>query len=523
MQANPRKILRLALLIPAIPAAATVPCADLAKLALANTAVTTAESVAAGSFKPPEGPSVQVPNFCRVALTVKPSSDSDIRLEVWLPASGWNGKFQGVGNGGFAGAISYGPMAAAIHHGYATASTDTGHRAGGTNATWALDHREKVADFGHRAIHETAEKAKAVIKAFYGDGPKRSYFSSCSNGGRQALMEAQRYPGDYDGIIAGAPANYWTHLLTEAVSNIQATLADPASYIPAAKLRAIENAALAACDTNDGVKDGVIEDPQQCHFDPGVLLCKGAESDACLTEPQLTALRKLYAGLHNAKGKQIMPGYSPGGEAEQGGWAAWITGLAPKQALMYAFGTQFFSNMVFENASWDWKSFNADRDMKAADDRAAGALNSDDPDLKRFKARGGKLILYHGWSDAAIPALSTVNYYQSVMKKMGAREASQFVRLYMVPGMEHCGGGAAPDFFGQGGVPTADAQHDIDAALERWVEEGTAPAEIIATKFNSGMNPASGVKRTRPLCPYPQSAHYKGSGSTDEAANFVCK
>jgi feruloyl esterase len=514
----------LAFLAAVLPAVAATDCEDLAKLALPDATITIAQSVPAGDFTPPEGQPVRnLPAFCRVALVLKPSADSNIQLEVWLPRSGWNGRFQGIGNGGFAGAIGFEYMGVAVAHGYATASTDTGHHAGGTDASWALGHREKVVDFGYRAIHESADKAKAIIRAFYGDGPKRSYFRSCSNGGRQALMEAQRYPADYDGIIAGAPANFWTRLLTQAVANVQATLADPASYISAVKLPAIQAAALVACDAADGVKDGVIEDPAQCHFDPSVLLCKGEETDSCLTQPQLTALKKIYGGPRNSKGDQIMPGFSPGGEAELGGWAGWVTGKEPGKSLLYAFGTQFYSNMVFDTASWDWKTFNIDRDLKVAEDKTAGALNATDPDLKAFQSRGGKLILYHGWADAAIPALSTVNYYQSVLKKMGRKEASQFVRLYMVPGMEHCGGGAGPNFFGQAGVPTHDPQHDIDAALERWVEEGAAPEQIVATKFQTGMNPASGVVRTRPLCPYPQSAHYKGAGSTDDAANFVCK
>jgi feruloyl esterase len=290
-------------------------------------------------------------------------------------------------------------------------------------------------------------------------------------------------------------------------------MADPANYISAAKLPAIQGAALAACDTNDGVKDGVIEDPMQCHFDPSVLLCKGSESDACLTQAQIVTLKKLYAGPHTSKAEQIMPGYSPGGEAEAGGWAAWITGTEPGKSLLYAFGTQFYSNMVFDQPSWDWKNFQIDRDTKVADDKMAGILNAGDADLKKFQARGGKLIMYHGWSDAAIPAESTIKYYQSVEKKMGASEAARFVRLYMVPGMEHCGGGAGPSSFGQGGVPAGDADHDIDAALERWVEQGTAPREIIASKS----------ARTHPLCTYPQTAHYKGSGNTEDAANFVCK
>ena len=498
-------------------------CESLAKLALPGTTIGTAETVPAGSFTPPGGrPIPHVPAFCRVAGVIKPSGDSNIQFEVWMPSSGWNSKFQGVGNGGFAGAISYAGLANAVAHGYATASTDTGHQAGGQDATWALGHSEKVADFGYRAIHETAEKAKSVIKTFYGDAPRRSYFSSCSNGGRQALMEAQRFPDDYDGIIAGAPANYWTHLLSAAAWDNRATLADMSSYIPAAKLPAIEAAALAACDEMDGVKDGVIENPAQCRFDPSALLCKGEDSDSCLTAPQIAALKKIYGGPKNSKGERMFPGYSPGGEAEPGGWGAWITGAAPEKSSMFAFGTEFFKNMVYEDSNWDFRTFDLDRDMKAADQKAARALNATNPDLTRFRKRGGKLILYHGWSDAAIPASNAIDYYRSAVGKAGAKETGQFLRLYMVPGMQHCGGGPGPNSFGQATVAQGDPLHDIDAALEHWVEDGVAPDRIIATKYKTGANPASGVLRTRPLCPYPLVARWKGTGSTDDAANFVC-
>jgi feruloyl esterase len=521
--------MRLATLIvvslAALPACAATRCEELSKLAIEKATINTSQSVEAGSFQPPQGAPLKIAAaFCRVALTLKPSNDSNIQVEVWLPSSGWNGKFQGIGNGGFAGSISYGSLAESVAHGYATAATDTGHQADGVDARWALGHREKIVDFGHRAIHETAVAAKAIIRAFYAEGPKHSYFNSCSNGGRQALMEAQRYPADYDGIIAGAPANYWTRLLSLAVVNSQALLSDPASYIPTSKLPAITAAALAACDSNDGVKDGVIQNPGACRFDPTPLACEGEVSDGCLTSPQVAALKKLYAGARTGKGEAVMPGYSPGGEAQPGGWGPWISGQSATKSLMFAFGTQFFSNMVFDNPAWDFKTFSLDRDLPIANEKAGPHLNAADPDLSRFKARGGKLLLYHGWSDAAIPAQSAINYYESVVKKMGADATSGFVQLYMVPGMQHCVGGSGPNFFGQApGVPTRDAQHDIAAALELWVEKGVAPQQIIATKYNNDANPASGVLRTRPLCPYPQIATYTGSGSTDEAANFVCK
>lgn len=514
----------IALAIPAVSSGAPATCESLAALALPNSTVTIAESRAAGEFTPPGGkPIANLPAFCHVAGSIKPSADSDIRFEVWLPmSSNWNGKFQGIGNGGYAGAISFAGLADAVRNGYATASTDTGHQDSGNSAKWALHHPEKIADYGYRAIHETAAVAKATIGAFYGKAPSRSYFNSCSNGGRQALMEAQRYPADYDGIIAGAPANDWTHLLSSAASGVKATLSEPASYIPAAKLPAIEAAALAQCDTVDGVKDGVIENPMACQFDPSPLLCKDVESDSCLTVAQLTALKAIYRGLTSDEGKQMFPGLSPGGEAEPGGWAAWITGDAPEKSLMYAFSTQFFKNMVYSDPDWQFRSFDPDRDVKAADERMARDLNSTNPDLSAFQKRGGKLILYHGWADAAIPAVNAIHYYDSVISKMGAGNAGGFVRLYMVPGMEHCGGGAGPNGFGQAGTPNGDRLHSIDAALEAWVEQGTAPDQLIATKYKVAADPKSGVLRTHPLCPWPEVAKYKGSGSTDDAASFAC-
>ncbi|MEP6917081.1 MAG: tannase/feruloyl esterase family alpha/beta hydrolase [Acidobacteriota bacterium] len=495
--------------------------------------ITLAQTIEAGGFRLPTpagaAPAAakafsDLPAFCRVVATLKPSSDSDIKIEVWLPASGWNGTFQGVGNGGYAGTLNVAGLADAVSRGSASASTDTGHAdANGTSAGWALHHPEKIVDFGHRAVHETAVSAKAIIRAFYGQDPRRSYFNSCSNGGRQALMEAQRYPGDYDGIVAGAPANYWTRLLSFAASNAKATLADAGSYIAAAKLPAIEAAALAACDASDGVKDGVIENPLACRFDPAVLLCKSAESDSCLTRPQMAALQALYGGLKDADGKTLFPGYSPGGEAEPGGWAEWITGNAPEKSLLFAFGTQFFKNMVFEDADWQFRSFDAVRDTQIADGKMADALNATDPDLSAFRKRGGKLILFHGWSDAAIPAVNTIDYYRSVVAKAGAKEAETFVRLYMIPGMQHCGGGPGPNVFGHLGVARGDRTHDIDAALEDWVEQSIAPDQIVASKYNGVPRPGGDVVRTRPLCPYPLVAEYTGTGNTDDAANFMCK
>jgi len=520
-------LLMVGLMVVAFPAFAAS-CESLRTLKLPDTTITSAQSVAAGAFAQSGGPSPaifkELPAFCRVTAEVKPAKDSDIKIEVWMPATGWNGKYQGVGNGGFAGSITYVGLAGAVKAGYASASTDTGHSGGATSAGWALGHPDTIVDFGYRGIHEMTLKAKAIIQAFYGDQPKRSYFASCSNGGRQALMEAQRFPEDYDGIIAGAPANYWTHLLSAGAWDLQATQGDAASYIPGAKVPAISAAVLKACDAQDGVTDGLVSDPQACHFDPATIQCQDADSNSCLTAPQVAALKKLYAGPKNSKGEKIFPGRVPGGEEGPGGWPLWITGGAPSTSLMYQFTTNFFPNMVFADTNWNFKTFNFDNNVKFTDDAEAANLNATDTNLKAFEKRGGKLIIYHGWSDAAISAFNTVDYYNSVVTTMGAQETGKFLRLFMVPGMQHCGGGPGPNSFGQGGFAggLVDPQHNLYAALEQWVEKGIAPDRLVATKYVSDMNPAQGVKMTRPLCAWPQIAIYKGTGDSNDEANFSC-
>lgn len=508
-------------------AASPSACDSLSALVLPHTRITSAQMVPAGDFTPPSATGAPansanykgMPAFCRVVVEAMPTPDSDIKIEVWMPAAGWNGKFQGEGNGGFAGVIGYSAMAVAVKRGYATAGTDTGHTGTGLEAGWALGHPEKVIDFGYRGIHEMTLNAKAIIQAFYRTKPQHSYFPSCSDGGREALMEAQRYPEDYDGIIAGAPANYWTHHFT-AITAAELAIAAPASYIPASKLPAINAAVLAACDARDGLADGLISNPSRCDFDPATLLCQGTDSDSCLTAPQVTALKAIYAGPHDAKGHAIFPGFSPGDEE---GWSAWILGNGPRHGLLFTFGVQYFGNMVYEKPDWDYQTFNVEQAVKRADDKTAHALNSNDPNLRRFRERGGKLIMYQGWSDPAVPALNTINYDQAVVKTLGQRDADSFLRLFMAPGMEHCGGGPGPNYFGQNGnAREDDPEHNIYAAIEQWVEKGVAPSQIIATKYVNDSKPAEGVKMTRPLCPYPQVAKYKGSGDTNDAANFVC-
>ena len=334
----------LGFLTPWANAAVAASCDSLRSMALDHATITAAAVVEAGALTTrdagptPAGTFTSLPGFCRVQGVITPSADSDIRFEVWLPMSGWNGKYEGVGNGGLAGSINYVDMAAAIRAGYATSSTDTGHQAPATNGQWGLGHPEKVIDYGYRAIHETAVKSKAIIEAFYDQGPRHSYFSSCSNGGRQALMEAQRFPEDYDGIIAGAPAANLTRIAQLYVSNTLVTTIDPASYIPASKFAAVAAAAVAACDAQDGVRDQIIDEPSKCTFDPAVLQCTENESDSCLTALQVAALKKIYGGLRAGSGEQLYPGFLPGGEAGPRGWAQWIAGPSPTRSSQHIFG-----------------------------------------------------------------------------------------------------------------------------------------------------------------------------------------
>ena len=521
----------LAIIIVALAGSMTVSaatrCEELAGLKLAGTTITSAQEVAAGAFvsPAPEAPGASpaaafkdLPAFCRVTAEIKPAKDSEIKMEMWMPISGWTGRYEGVGNGGFAGSITYLGLAGALRQGSVAASTDTGHIGTPVDASWALGHPDKITDFGYRAVHEMTIKAKALIKAFYGDAPRHSYFAGCSNGGRQALMEAQRFPEDYDGIVAGAPAHHFTHLLSGAVYDGQATMNDPGSYIPASKIPAISAAVLAACDSQDGVKDGLVSDPSKCAFDPATLVCKegqaeGASANSCLSAAQAAALKKIYAGPKTSKGEQVRPGFPPGGEEGPGGWGLWITGPAPGRALLFAFANGFFKNMVFDDPNWDIKSANLDAVVKAADDKQAHNLNATDPNLKAFKARGGKLILYHGWSDPAIPAQGTIDYYNKVA------DAGSFARLFLAPGMQHCFGGPGPSAFGQfeRSATANDPQRNVYVAIEQWVEKGTAPERLIATQAGN-----STVKMSRPLCPYPQVAKYKGKGEIKDEANWTC-
>jgi len=508
------------------------PCAHLAQLQIPATTITLAQLVPAGTFSGPpaafSGTDLtpfykSLPAFCRVVAEAKPTPDSDIKLEVWLPVSGWNEKLQGIGNGGFAGIIDYYQIGAAMKKGYASTATDAGHAGSPGDAAWAMGHPEKVVDFGHRGIHEMTRVAKILIQSFYGSAPRHSYFAGCSDGGREALMEAQRYPTDYDGILAGAPSNNWVPLLSAAVTNTLALTVDPASFIPQSKIPVIASAVLAQCDDLDGVRDGILNDPRQCHFDPASIQCKAGDDESkCLTAPQATALKKIYGGLLDSQGRSLFPGFLPGAEEGPGGWGLWITGPAPGRSLIAFLGANFYTYMVYEKTDWNYRTFTVESGMKAAADKTAAALNATDPNLTPFRSAGGKLIMYQGWQDPAIPAVSTVNYYDSVVSTMGQPTTDSFVRLYMLPGVQHCGGGPGPSGFGAVGdwLSPDDPQHNARFALEQWVEKGTAPGAIIATK--PAADPKQPPKMTRPLCAYPEAAKYKGSGDTNAATNFVC-
>ena len=492
------------LLLP-LHTAGAASCEALKSLALPDATITLAATVPAGEFELPQGapPRRPAPNFkdlpafCRVAATLAPSNDSDIKIEVWMPAAGWNGKFQAVGNGGWSGAIVYPSLARALAHGYATASTDTGHAGG--SGRFALGHPEKLIDFGYRAVHEMTVKAKAIITAYYGDGPNLSYWNGCSSGGKQGLKEAQRFPADYDGIVAGAPANYWTHLMIGSLAIALAAHKDEAGFIPAAKYPIIDRAVLDACDAMDGVKDGVLEDPTRCRFDPKAVQCNGDDTSDCLTAAQVETARRIYAPAKNPRtGEVIFPGLEPGSEF---GWS----GLAGPQP--FPIPIDHFKYVVYKNPEWDWRTLNLDTDVALADKIDNGLLNATDPNLKPFVARGGKLLIYHGWNDQLIAPRNAVNYYKSVADRLGpGAQIADSVRLFMVPGMGHCGGGEGTGSF------------DSMAAVEQWVEQKKAPERIVAAHMTNGK-----PDRTRPLCPYPQVAQYKGSGSTDDAANFACK
>ena len=450
--------------------------------------------------------------ICRVAGSIKPTPVSDIRFEVWMPVSGWNGKYEGVGNGGVAGSISYGPVMQAVNKGYASGSTDTGHQGSGLDGSWEFDNPQLVEDFVHNSQHLTAQAAKAIVKAYYSKPPEHSYFVGCSNGGGQGMNEVQRYPDDYDGIVDGDAASYLTHEWPGELYPAWLAQSDAKGFI--SKLPALHAAVVSKCDKIDGVEDGLLQDPRKCDFDPATIQCAaGTDTASCLTPPQVEWVKKIYRGVQDpTTGKTFWPGSAYGSEL------TWSTHISPASAVLPP--ASYMRAFVFHDRDWVYTDPNFSFDnaaglkaLNAASAKIGPTLDAINPDLSPFEKKGGKIIFYHGWSDADISPMNIVNYYQQLVSNVGGskneaaalHKTEEFARLFMVPGMAHCGGGEGPNSF------------DALGALNDWVEHGKAPDQIIASRMTNGK-----ATRTRPLCPFPQVAKYKGSGSIDEAENFAC-
>lgn len=506
-------------------------CDRLMNLNLAATTMTSATAIAANSFIPPNrGDQQAVPvAFCRVTGTIRPSADSEIKFEVWLPQSGWTGRYESVGNGGFAGAIRYDSMWNPLLGGSAVASTDDGHSApavGLGSAKWAMGHPEKITDYGHRAVHLTAQAGKAITNAYFGRKPKYSYFVGCSKGGQEAFMEAQRYPDDFDGIVAGAAANQWVNLFSSFPWTAQLNLESQTGYIGRPELELIAGAVQRDCDAADGVKDGLISDPQRCHVNL---------KTAGLTNQQIATFVKIHDGPKSRTGAEIYAGHPYGTELVE--LPQTISGLtfatAPSEIDMGMYGNEFFRYFVYQNPEWTFSKFQIDQARSDAQKAVGRVMNSDGLNFARFRARGGKLIQWNGLADGIVTPLGAVSYYRRVVTAQGKSrtgalvsstralaDTKRFHRLFLAPGVGHCSGGPGPNVFGQAGG-NRDPQHDMVSAVQRWVEKGIPPQRIIATKYVND-DPTKGVFMTRPLCPYPEVAEYKKAGQINRADNFVC-
>jgi pimeloyl-ACP methyl ester carboxylesterase len=488
----------MVLLFAGLSAPAQSGCVGLAGLERAGVTITAVEAIPAGEFTPTGGRGgarsiTDLPAFCRVTATLSPTEGSSIGVEIWLPeAASWNGRYLAVGNGGFAGSIGTNALMEPLRRGYAVSGTDTGHTSPGGD--FLLDEAPRV-DFEHRAVHEMAEESKRLIRQLYGRDEEYAFFNGCSTGGRQALTAAQRYPADFDGIVAGAPAHYASHLQGQQLFMSRVGNAPGGTPLSPAKLALVNEAVIATCDLNDGVADGVIENPPACMFDPNSLVCADNTGDACLTTGEVETLARLYQGPTTAGGVPIFPGSVLGSES---GWGQ-MTGAQPM-----ALAWDIYRYAVFGDPDWSYENFDAARDIPYAAQALGESMDADDPDLSPLVERGGKLLIYHGWADPGITPYSSVDYYGSVLATMGAG-ARDSVRLFMVPGMGHCGGGEGPSTF------------DMLREIDDWVTTGRAPQQILASRSRGGQ-----VDRTRPLCPYPEIAVYDGTGSTDLAENFRC-
>ena len=487
------------------------PCATLTTLALPSITISSATVDASGVVATTLG-RTPVPPFCRVHAVARPTADSEIHIELWLPAeASWNGKVAGTGNGGFNGDLSYGAMATALARGFATGGHDTGHT--GEDIRFGFRHPEKVVDYGYRAVHLMTTTLKEVARTHYGRPASRAYFTSCSAGGHQALSEVQRYPDDYDGVVAGAPGNnrvaqifglLWSWLALHDAKG--------APLLTPAQLHTVTTSTIKACDAIDGLEDGLIDDPRRCNFDPGALACEsGASSPDCLTAPQVEAIRKVHAGLVSPRtGTRIFAGYPKGSEALGAdgvpGWNRYL--LGPKEPAR----ADVLRYFVFGDPSWDYRAVDWDQDFATAR-RQVPALVATETNLTPFARAGGKLILQAGWADAVVPPEDTIGYYEAVMQAMGGPEKTRaFARLFMTPGSPHCGlGGTGPD--------TIDAL----ATIDQWVTTGNPPDRVVAVAKATDRSGAPLPPRSRPLCAYPDVARYRGSGSIDDAASFVCR
>jgi hypothetical protein len=501
-----------AALVVASPAAAK-DCGEMAGLSLDKGKVTSATLVEPGAFQPPAGfgppPGVanssykNLPAFCRLQVTLTPTSDSDIKVEVWLPAQAWNGKLVGIGNGVWAGSISYSEMAPTLAQGYAVVATDTGHKGTGLTAEWAVGHPEKLVDFGYRAIHLMTVTAKAAISGYYGSGPKLSLWNSCSTGGRQGLMLAARFPDDYDAISSKAPANPMTDLMTQSMWMATAANMAGGTRLTPALLGVAHKAAVAKCDALDGLKDGLIGNPQACTFKPASLICKAGQSDGCLNADQAKALQAFYDGVTDKGGKKILPGWPVGSEMQL---ATLIMGRDP-----FPVANDYFRLLVHGNdKGWDWKVMDYGKETQIARTYGAEILNVSAAQLQAFFKRGGKLMLSHGWTDGLIPANNTVKLYGELQKVTPRTALAKQLRLFMVPGMDHCGGGEGA------------SNYDTLGTIDSWATNGTAPETILATRGGAGGPPGAPQLPpiSRPLCPFPKIATYDGKGDQADAKSF---
>ena len=503
----------------ALSAPAYAACADIANMSIADGSVTSAEAVSAGGFEPaasqfgpPPGvaasPYADVPQFCRVQLTLTPSADSDIKSEVWLPLEEWNGKYVGVGNGIWAGSISYTEMGANVARNYATAATDTGHVGNGMSADWAIGHPEKLVDFGHRAVHVTTVAAKAVVKEFYGKAPELSIWNSCSTGGRQGLMAAHRYPEDFDAISSMAPANPMTDLMTQTMWQGYQPQRFGVAIGPA-ELALVHGAVMNQCDALDGLQDGVIGRPMQCTFDPVELLCAPGQEEGCLSAGQVGAVGAFYDGTRANDGTWMLPGWPRGSEMQM---IPLVMGAEPFPVAM-----SYFRDLVFQGqGGWDWKTMDYRSYTDLAREYGSDILNAPHDGLSEFFSRGGKLLLSHGWNDGLIPATNTLRYYHGLYNALPLEQAQQQTRLFMAPGMEHCSGGEGPSEF------------DTLGAVDAWATTGIAPDRIIATRptqAGGGFGGPPAPPREpmeRPLCAWPTVAIYNGEGDPGVASSFSC-